>query len=111
MLMCNTFTQVYKAQTFEGENVAVKVQYSDLQSRFKSDVSTVDFLLKIIGVMHPDFGFAWVLGYMEKKLKQELDFVNEGRNSERCSKHLGMFKYIYVPKVFWDYTSTVLTLA
>jgi len=44
---------------------------------------------------------------MEDTLRQELDFVHEGKNSERCAAELKKFPYIYVPKVYWDYTSEV----
>lgn len=38
---------------------------------------------------------------------QELDFVNEGKNAERCADDLRHLDYIYVPKVYWDYTNSV----
>ena len=57
--------------------------------------------------MHPDFNFGWVLEEIVDTLKQELDFVNEGRNAERCANDLKKFNYVYVPKIYWDYTSTV----
>ena len=44
---------------------------------------------------------------MKGTLAQELDFVNEGKNSERCQKDLNHLGYVYVPKVHWDLTSTV----
>ena len=44
---------------------------------------------------------------MKKPLAKELDFENEGRNSERCATNLQHLKYIYVPKVKWDHTSKV----
>lgn len=40
-------------------------------------------------------------------LAQELDFENEARNSERCAKELKHFKFVVVPKVFWEQTSKV----
>lgn len=99
--------QVFKAETFNDEPVAVKVQYIDLQKRFKSDVKTINFLLSLIGVMHPDFNFDWVLGDLTETLREELDFVNEAKNSEECARDLRHLKFVHVPKVYWDYTNTV----
>ncbi|TMW42704.1 hypothetical protein DOY81_012216 [Sarcophaga bullata] len=48
---------------------------------------------------------------MRKNLVQELNFLNEGKNLERCANDLKAFSFVYIPKVYWSLTTTrVLTL-
>jgi aarF domain-containing kinase len=47
--------------TKDNQEIAVKLQYIDLQDRFAGDIFTCRALLKMIGVVFPSFNFGWVL--------------------------------------------------
>ncbi|XP_066148999.1 uncharacterized aarF domain-containing protein kinase 5 [Euwallacea fornicatus] len=105
-LAAASIAQVFLATTKEGQKVAVKVQYEDLQKRLDSDVRMINIHLTIGAWLHPKVDFTWILNDFVEALKQELDFINEGHNAERCARELAHLKYVYVPKVFWKYTNT-----
>lgn len=99
-----SLAQVFKAKTKHGSDVAVKVQYHDLQERFDGDFNTIIFLQNIVNFFFKDYNFGWILHDLRENLQQELDFVNEGKNSVKCSKDLSSIENVSVPKVYWTFT-------
>ncbi|CAG8709422.1 7906_t:CDS:10, partial [Cetraspora pellucida] len=103
-----SIAQVHRAKLKDGTPVAVKVQKPDIRRQIDWD------LLAYKGLMHMyeyifDLPLVWSADYTEKHLRQEVDFENEGRNSERVriefEKEGSLSDKVYVPKVFWDQTS------
>lgn len=99
-----SLAQVFRAKTKQGDDVAVKVQYIDLQKRFRGDVGTILFLQDIIAFVHKNYNFGWIIRDLRRSLEMELDFIHEADNADRCAKDLQHFNYIHIPKVFRELT-------
>uniref|UniRef100_A0A182JX21 ABC1 atypical kinase-like domain-containing protein n=1 Tax=Anopheles christyi TaxID=43041 RepID=A0A182JX21_9DIPT len=100
-----SLAQVFRAVTKQGEQVAVKVQYADLRKRFDGDLRTIMFLQKMVALLHKNYNFGWIIDDLQGTLREELDFIHEGKNAERCAKDLAQFDFVYVPKVLWNLTN------
>jgi predicted unusual protein kinase regulating ubiquinone biosynthesis (AarF/ABC1/UbiB family) len=106
--------QVHKARLHTGEDVIVKVQRPGLERLFDLDVKAVHQVIRFC-----DRYFPWTHKYnleaiyheFFKILYQEIDYVQEGKNSDRFSENFRGYPQIIVPKVYWQYTTRkVLTV-
>ncbi|XP_058847745.1 aarF domain-containing protein kinase 1-like isoform X1 [Acipenser ruthenus] len=106
-----SLAQVHKAVLHDGRTVAVKVQHPKVQTQSSKDILVIEFLLKTVTWLFPDFGFMWLIEEAKKNMPLELDFLNEGRNAERVANMLKHFEFLKVPKIHWDLsTKRILTM-
>lgn len=106
-----SLAQVHKAVLKNGDLVAVKVQHRAVKSNSYVDIKTMSALVKITSLVFPDFKFDWLVDETKKNIPQELDFSQEGRNAEKASKLFASYRWLRVPKIYWDVTtSRVLTM-
>ncbi len=98
--------QVHFAQDNDGNPLAVKIQYPGIDRTIKNDLQMVRSLVKPT----PYARFALpVLEEIEKRLKEEVDYLQEAENTAYFHKNLCV-KGITVPAVETRYcTQTVLT--
>jgi aarF domain-containing kinase len=100
-----SIAQVHRAVTFDGREVAVKLQYPEIRDRFVIDMFSHDATLKALAYFFPKLDMTWAGPELEAVLKQELDFVNEAKNSERAFRNFRGNSDYYVPTVQWEYTT------
>lgn len=105
--------QVYRAVLKTGENVAVKIQRPGIISIIKTDLEILHELASLA-----ERRFTWAENYQladmvdefSKSLHNELDYTIEAHNAEKIAKQFIDNPKIYIPKVYWDYsTKKVLT--
>ncbi|MEA1963067.1 MAG: AarF/ABC1/UbiB kinase family protein [Patescibacteria group bacterium] len=109
-----SLSQVHKAKLPGGEAVAVKVQRPKIEERIKSDISILFDLVKFMekrlingNIYQP----IEIVKEFSKTIKQELDFVSEGRNIDKFRVNFKNSETAYIPKVYWQLTtSRILTM-
>ncbi|PIM97412.1 putative unusual protein kinase [Handroanthus impetiginosus] len=107
--------QVHRAILHNGEKVVVKVQRPGLRKLFDIDLKNLKLIAEYFQKSETLGGPTrdWVGIYEEcaKVLYEEIDYVNEGKNADRFRRDFRNIKWVRVPLVYWDYTTTkVLTL-
>lgn len=100
--------QVYRAVTFEGDVVAVKVQRPDLVHVISLDLALVRRLAQFIE-RYPRLsrGQPWVdlVDEFGTKLFEELDYVHEAHLTEQFRADIEDMPFVYAPRVYWEFTS------
>jgi ubiquinone biosynthesis protein len=106
--------QVHRAVLRSGEKVAVKVQRPNIAGVIETDLE----ILQDLAVL-AEHRLEWAARYnirdmvdeFSKSLRAELDYTIEGRNAEKIANQFKSDPTVYVPKVFWEYsTKKVLTM-
>lgn len=106
--------QVHSAWLHSGEQVAVKIQRPHIKELVKTDLEILQHLA-ILAESRTDWGAKYeirkIIDEFSKSLKNELDYMNEGRNAERIAKQFETVDHIYIPEIYWEYTTDrILTM-
>ncbi|QDR79823.1 ABC1 kinase family protein [Sporomusa termitida] len=105
--------QVHQAVLTSGETVAVKIQRPGIVTAIETDLEILYELASLA-----ERRFLWARSYQlvdmidefAKSLLRELDYTSEARNAEKIAKQFINNHLIYIPGVYWQYsTHKVLT--
>ena len=100
-----SLAQVHAAVLHSGERVAVKVQYPEIETLVRSDLSNLRMLFRAVGVIEREIDLMPLVDELGTQMPLELDFVNEARNSETIARFYEDRDDVYVPRVYWPYTT------
>lgn len=62
-------------------------------------MKTMEYLVKLMSWIFPEFKFQWLVDESKKNIPQELNFAQEGQNAEKIAKMFGSTEWLKVPKV------------
>ncbi|MEL6643714.1 MAG: AarF/ABC1/UbiB kinase family protein [Pseudomonadota bacterium] len=103
--------QVHRAETRDGRDLALKIQYPGVRRSIDSDVTNVGALVKMSGLLPPGLDMAPLLDEARKQLHEETDYVREGAQLRRFGALLAGLPDVKLPELAEDFTTdTVLAM-
>ncbi|XP_072932649.1 aarF domain-containing kinase 1 [Epargyreus clarus] len=100
-----SLAQVHRAKLKDGTEVAVKVQHHFVRKNTKIDLQWMELMINTMSKVFPDFQMQWLVDETKKNIAKELDFLQEGKNAERVAELFKNYKWLKVPKIFWEYST------
>lgn len=100
-----SLAQVHLARLHDGRQVAVKVQYLDIEATAKKDLKTIKRLLSFVGIFVHIKGLSKIHPEISEMIKEELDFRIEAKNIETISSNFIGVSGVYFPKVIPELSS------
>lgn len=104
--------QVHVAYHKNGDKLAVKLQYPNIDEITKKDLRTLRKIFWLIHLIFPQYNIKSVFEECANIILMELDYINESNNIEKIEKNYTDDDKIVFPKVYHELTShKVLTLS
>lgn len=103
--------QVHVATLHNGNKVAVKVQYPEIEETLRIDLKILRRIFGFLHLIFPHYALKQTYAEVATIVRQELNFIQEGKNLETiCDNFKDESDFVF-SKVYWDYTTErVLTL-
>ena len=75
-----SIAQVHRARLHDGREVAVKVQYPDIENLVATDLAVLEQVVKAIARLAPSIQLQPIIDYLKETLPLELDFTHEAES-------------------------------
>ncbi len=106
--------QVYVVRLREGDKAVVKVQRPNILPIVQTDLEILQDLARYAEQYTPlgeIYHLVEITEDFANTLRNELDYQREGRNADRFRLNFANEPYLYIPKIYWQYsTKRVLVL-
>ncbi len=97
--------QVHRAQTRDGRDLAIKVQYPGVRQSIGADVDNVAGLLRMTGLLPNELEIAPLLAAAKQQLEDEADYLREGGQMVLFAKLLANAPDYVVPVLDDEFTT------
>ncbi len=92
--------QVHKARSLNGEELACKIQYPDMESAVKADLQQLKLVMKIFDTVDRTFGTQHAIKELEERLWEELDYELEAKYQQLYGAIFKDNAHVHVPQVY-----------
>lgn len=104
--------QVHSATNWEGEKLALKIQYPGIKESIDSDVDNVATLLRMSGLLPKDVDYKELLEEAKMQLHAEADYQLEAKLLKQYQQLLSPDTRYLIPRVFEELTTdNILAMA
>ena len=97
-----SIAQVHRARLHDGREVAVKVQYPDIENLVATDLAVLEQIVKAIARLAPAIQLQPIVDYLKETLPLELDFTYEAESMTSLRAALAHRADALVPAVVSD---------
>ena len=97
--------QVHRAETRDGRDLAIKIQYPGVRESIDSDVDNVAGLLRLSGLLPRELDIKPLLADAKRQLHEEADYLREGDYLQRYRDLLSDSPQYLLPKLHPDLTT------
>ncbi len=106
-----SLAMVYAALLSDRTNVIVKVQRPNIEKIIDTDLAIIRDIAKQAAERIPATRLYDPTGLADEfatALRGELDYEREGRNADRFRENFESEEFLYIPTVYWEYTTSRL---
>jgi predicted unusual protein kinase regulating ubiquinone biosynthesis (AarF/ABC1/UbiB family) len=91
--------QVHRASTKDGERIACKLQYPDMQSAVEADLSQLELVFALHRRMDPAIDTREIAKEIGERVREELDYEREAKHAALYAQTLADVEEVRVPRV------------
>ncbi len=110
-LAAASIAQVHAATLLDGTEVIIKVQRPGIREKIETDIEILFTVARLIETHLPESRFVNPVGIVvefQKSIHKELNFHDEGRNSNRFHRLFQGFEGVYIPRLYNEFTTEKL---
>ncbi|MBZ0105569.1 MAG: ubiquinone biosynthesis protein UbiB [Sulfuricella denitrificans] len=108
-----SIAQVHQARLKDGTEVVLKIRRPDIELKIEADLRILAHIAQLLESELPEsrrYQPVQVVAEFSRSLRHELDLAREARNIDRFAHNFAADESVLIPKVYWEWTSTVMNV-